>query len=131
RHYAGGWIFTEHTPEQVRASRLHNVVVRSAPTRERERQLGVAHWDASGVDLTHYAFYLAGEHPLAFTGVFDHPAMSVDMRIYCARLLEDFAQRGGAVRYGMLQADDLARLSEEYDLVVAATGRGALGALFP
>ena len=31
----------------------------------------------------------------------------------------------------MLQADDLARLSGKYDLVVAATGRGALGALFP
>jgi hypothetical protein len=124
-------IFTEHTPEQVRASRLQNVVVRSAPTRERERQLGVAHWDANGVDLTHYAFHLAGEHPLAFTGVFDQPAMSVDMRIYCARLLEDFAQRGGDVRYGMLQADDLARLSEEYDLVAVATGRGGLNALFP
>ena len=106
-------IFTEHTPEQVTASRLPNIVVRSAPTRERERQLGVAHWDAIGVDLTHYAFHLAGEHPLAFTGVFDQPAMSVDMRLYCARLLEDFVQRGGDVRYGMLQADDLARLSEE------------------
>ena len=53
-------IFTEQTPEQVRANRLPNVVVRSAPTRERERQLGVAHWDALGVDLTHYAFHLAG-----------------------------------------------------------------------
>ena len=124
-------IFTEQTPEQVRANRLPNVVVRSASTRERERQLGVAHWDALGVDLTHYAFHLAGEHPLAFTGVFDQPAMSVDLRLYCARLLEDFIQRGGDVRYGMLQADDLARLSGKYDLVVAATGRGALGALFP
>lgn len=124
-------IFTEHTPEQLRASRLPNIVVRSAPTRERERQLGVAHWDTIGVNLTHYAFHLAGEHPLAFIGVFGQPAMSVDMRIYCSRLLEDFIQRGGDVRYGMLQAGDLARLSEEFDLVVAATGRGALGALFP
>jgi 2-polyprenyl-6-methoxyphenol hydroxylase-like FAD-dependent oxidoreductase len=124
-------IFTEHTSEQLRASRLANIVVRAAPTRERERLLGVAHWDTIGVNLTHYAFHLAGEHPLAFTGVFDQPAMSVDMRIYCARLLEDYIQRGSDVRYGVLQADDLTRLSEEYDLVVAATGRGALGALFP
>ncbi len=124
-------IFTEHTPEQVRASRLVNVVIRSAPTRERERQLGVAHWEESGLDLTHLALHIAGERPLAFSGAFDQPAMSVDMRIYCARLLNDFTQRGGEVRYGMLQADDLTRLSEAYDLVVVATGRGALGTLFP
>lgn len=124
-------IFTEHTSEQVRASRLANVVVRAAPTRERERQLGVAHWENVGNDLTHLALHIVGERPLAFSGAYDQSAMSVDMRIYCARLLEDFAQRGGEVRYGMVQTDDLPRLSAEYDLMVVATGRGALGTLFP
>ena len=124
-------IITEHTPEQVRASRLANMVARSAPTRERELQLQVAHWETSGVDLTHLAVHIIGERPLAFAGAYDQPAMSVDMRIYCARLLEDFVVRGGEVRYGMLTTDDLARLTGEYDLVVVATGRGALGTLFP
>ena len=53
------------------------------------------------------------------------------MRIYCARLLEDFARRGGRVRVGTLQVEDVATLAGEYDLVVVATGRGALGTLFP
>src|SRR5581483_10783429 len=66
-------IFTEHSPEQVRASRLVPVVIRSAPTRERERQLGVAHWEESGLDLTHLALHIVGEQPLAFSGAFDQP----------------------------------------------------------
>src|SRR4051794_4662848 len=40
-------IYTEKGPEQQRAARLGNIVVRNAPTRERERMLGVNHWDSS------------------------------------------------------------------------------------
>ncbi|HKT37828.1 MAG TPA: NAD(P)-binding protein, partial [Ktedonobacterales bacterium] len=38
-------IYTEQTADQLLCSRLPNAVIRSAPTRARERQLGVAHWD--------------------------------------------------------------------------------------
>lgn len=124
-------IYTEHTPERIASSRLANVVVRAAPTRERERLLGVAHWDTAGLDLTHFAFHVRGERELAFTGRYDAPTLAVDMRLYCARLLEDFMRRGGRVRIGTLQASDVGRLAEEHELVVVAAGRGGLTSLFP
>jgi hypothetical protein len=53
------------------------------------------------------------------------------MRIYLARLLEDFAARGGRVVVGVLQSDDLVHLSTQYDLLAVAAGRGSLATLFP
>jgi hypothetical protein len=124
-------IYTEHTPEHVLSSRLANVVVRAAPTCERERLLGVAHWDTAGIDLTHLAIHVNGERELAFAGKYDAPALAVDMRMYCARLLEDFMRRGGRVRIATLQAGSIGCLAEEHELVVVAAGRGGLASLFP
>ena len=124
-------IYTEQAPDQMLSSRLPNAVIRSAPTRERERLLGVAHWDDAEADLTHLTLRIAGDRPLGFSGAYDQPCMSVDMRIYCARLLEDFARRGGRVRIGTLQTGDMAKLAEEFDLVVVAAGRGSFSGLFP
>jgi 2-polyprenyl-6-methoxyphenol hydroxylase-like FAD-dependent oxidoreductase len=124
-------IYTEQTADQLLCSRLPNAVIRSAPTRARERQLGVAHWDDEDAEVTHLTLRIRGERTLSFSGAYDEPCMSVDMRIYCARLLEDFARRGGHVRVGTLQVEDVATLAGEHDLVVVATGRGALGTLFP
>src|SRR5215212_6642124 len=90
-------IYTEKTPEQQRAARLANVVIRNAHTRERERMLGVNHWDAAAPDLTCLTFRIGGARPLTIAGDFEQPANIVDMRIYLARLLEDFAVRGGRV----------------------------------
>lgn len=127
----GATIYTEQASDQMLSSRASNAVVRSAPTRERERLLGVAHWDDAEVALTRLTLRISGDRPLEFSGAYDEPCMSVDMRIYCARLLEDFARRGGRLRIGTLQPGDVASLAEQFDLVVAATGRGGFGAFFP
>ena len=39
-------IYAERTPEQQLGRRLSNLVCRNAPTRARERQLRVNHWDS-------------------------------------------------------------------------------------
>ena len=53
------------------------------------------------------------------------------MRIYWARLLEDFAARGGAVVMQTLQVEQLDRLASQHDLVVVASGRASLSSIFP
>jgi flavin-dependent dehydrogenase len=124
-------IYTEKTPEQQRAARLGNIVVRNAPTRERERILGVNHWDSSAPDLISLTFRIGGARPLTVAGDFEQPASIVDMRIYQARLLEDFAARGGRVVLGVLQSEDLLELSTQHDFLAVATGRGGMTTLFP
>jgi hypothetical protein len=53
------------------------------------------------------------------------------MRIYLARLLEDFMSRGGQVEIGALAAGDVVRLSARHGLMVVASGRASLTDLFP
>src|SRR5262249_2842879 len=44
----------------------------------------------------------------------------------------DFEQRGGDFRSGQqVGQEEIARLSEQYDLVVVATGKGGISAMFP
>jgi 2-polyprenyl-6-methoxyphenol hydroxylase-like FAD-dependent oxidoreductase len=131
KHGIAATIYTDKTPEQQLGGRLANIVVRSAPTRERERLLGVNHWDNSQNDLTCFSISVGGARPLGFTGNFPQPANIVDMRIYCSRLLEDFAIRGGHIATGTLQTHDVERLAAEHDLMVVATGRGGLTNMFP
>ena len=125
QHGIAATIYTEKTPEQLRASRLANMVVRFAPTRERERLLGVNHWDSAETDLMGISYYIGGDRPLAFTGDLTSQPNVVDMRIYCARLLEDFAMRGGRVVIGALQASDVEHLAVEHDLMVVQPAAAA------
>ena len=124
-------IYTEKTPSQLLGERLSNVVARFAPTRERERRLAVNFWDSAATDLARFSIYVGGERPLQIAGALEQPGNIVDMRIYCARLLEEFARRGGQVVIGAMQAGDVERLGVEHDLVVVAAGRGGLANMFP
>ncbi len=131
KHGIAATIHTEKTPEQQLDGPLSNIVIRSAPTRARERFLGVNHWDGTNVDLSGLNVYVGGERRFAFSGDFAQPTIVVDMRMYYARLLEDFAMRGGRVVIGALQAGDVERLAGEHDLMVMASGRGSLANMFP
>lgn len=124
-------IYTHTSAEAQLGSRLPNLVGRSAPTRERERLLGVNFWDSPATDNTRISFYVNGEQPFALHGNLDRPVSIVDMRIYCARLLNEFGQRGGDVVIRTVQAEDLDQLAHQHDLVVVAAGRGKLATLFP
>jgi 2-polyprenyl-6-methoxyphenol hydroxylase-like FAD-dependent oxidoreductase len=130
QHGIDATIYTEKTSDQQRGARLSNIVIRNGPTRARERRLGVNHWDSAAADLARLNVYIGGPRPIRFSGVLREPAMVVDMRIYWARLLEDFAARGGRVVIGALQAGDIDRLAAEHDLVVVAAGRGSLANMF-
>jgi 2-polyprenyl-6-methoxyphenol hydroxylase-like FAD-dependent oxidoreductase len=125
-------IYAERSASDQLGAQLPSLVARQSHTRERERALGVNHWDAapSGA-MGQIGVTVAGEQPLSFRGNMDEPAIVVDMRIYSARLLEDFAACGGKVVVGNLTPADVERLSEVHDLMVVSTGRGGLGDMFP
>jgi 2-polyprenyl-6-methoxyphenol hydroxylase-like FAD-dependent oxidoreductase len=124
-------LYAEKNAEQQLSSRIPALVARVGHTRERERQLGVNHWDGGNNEFSRINIYVAGEQPLSFHGDVDNPFIAVDMRIYLGRLQEEFAARGGTVVVGAVNAGDLERLSEQHDLLVVATGRGGITELFP
>ena len=122
-------IYSEKTSSQLLDAPLRNIVIRNACTRQRERDLRVNHWDDRAPDLGALAVTVAGT-PIAFAGTLAPPSNVVDMRIYCARLLDDFSTRGGHVVIGTLAASDLDELSSRHDLLVMASGRGSLSNVF-
>jgi hypothetical protein len=123
-------LYAERAPDEVRAMRLPNTQGLMAEGRVRHEALGVSHWDSPDRDLTAVRFRIAGEHPIGFTGALVPPHMFIDMRLYLPRLMEDFAARGGTVVLGACRPGDVARLGEVHDLVVVATGRDGLAAMF-
>jgi hypothetical protein len=123
-------IYSERTPEEQRTRQLSNMVARSGPTRERERRLGVNHWDSAAHDMARLSVWIKGT-PIAFCGSMGPPAQAVDMRIYCARLLEDFSSRGGRVVIRTVESNELESAASRHDLLVVASGRGNLSAIFP
>src|SRR5262245_12351424 len=104
-------LYTEWTSDERRSQRLSSIVVRSGLTRARERALGIDDWDAAAPELIRLAFHIGGAKPLSFAGELVPSAHVVDMRIYTARLLDVFAERGGRVIAGRLNAADVDRLA--------------------
>lgn len=131
QHGIDATIYSERTPDEHRARPLSNMVARNACTRERERLLGVNHWDDPHYDMGRLAVCVRGARSLAFSGRM-MPAQGVDLRIYWAQLLEDFSSRGGRVVVRTVQSDELDTLASQHDLLVVATGRTcSLSTLFP
>jgi hypothetical protein len=131
KHGINSTIYSDRSAEQIRSGRLQSLVVRFEPTLERERALGVHHWDYSDFGVFGVHMHVGVEPPIVWRGSLKRPASSVDMRIYQSTLLEDFESRGGTVVVASLQASDVARLSADHELMVVASGRGSLTEMFP
>jgi Styrene monooxygenase A putative substrate binding domain len=131
KHGVDATIYSDRTPDQIRASRLSNFVVRFDHTRGRERALAVNHWDFADFGVTCVHMHIGIEPSIVWTGSFKQPASSVDMRIYQSTLLEDFAARGGRVTIGSIDPGNVVRLSDQHDVMVIASGGRTLAEMFP
>lgn len=124
-------IYTDRTGDEIAGGRLPNTVAHHHPTLERERALGVHHWDAAEHGYGCHHHYLGGPRPMVFRGDFAHPSSAIDYRLYLPRLMGDFEDRGGRVEIRGVDVGDLDGLAERHDLLVVASGRGPLAAVFP
>jgi hypothetical protein len=125
-------LYAERPPQEMRnGPRLMNTAGHWVPTRERERELGVNHWDDVYPRVAKLNVQVTGEQPLGFSADLGLGPIAVDYRVSMARLLEDFAERGGEVVYGPVARDSFDDLSEKHDLLVISSGRGTMTELFP
>ena len=104
-------IYADKEPDEIRAGRLLNTVAHHHHTLERERALGVHHWDVGEYGYCCHHHCVGGE--LRFRGDFDHPSSSIDYRVYLPRLMEDFQERGGelVIMPSVAAVEDIERLS--------------------
>jgi hypothetical protein len=123
-------IYTDKSGQQIADGRLLNTVAHHHHTLERERALGVHHWDAAEYGyVCHHHCVVGPPEPIRFRGDFVHPSSIIDYRLYLPRLIADYEERGGELVIGPIDAEGIERLGADHDLVVVAAGRGA-GAMF-
>lgn len=124
-------VYAERSTEELAAGRPLSLPVRFGKTRDRERELGVSHWEGGDDDTLGVRLVARGEPGIEFLGRLDAPASGVDLRLYLPTLTADYLERGGRVVVLRPDAAEIDRISRDHDLVVVATGRAATTGLFP
>ncbi|MBV9196620.1 MAG: hypothetical protein JO168_20980 [Solirubrobacterales bacterium] len=125
-------IYTDRTPEEVARGRLLNTVAHHHHTLERERALGVHHWDAEEYGYVCHQHCVTGAPvTLRFRGDFEHPSSIIDYRLYLPQLMKDYLDRGGDMTFGVIDREAIERMGREHDLVVVASGRDARSMFAP
>lgn len=123
-------LFSDKRAEDYASMRLPNTVAHFSVTIDREKALGVNHWQTGEVGYFGHHYYIGLPEPMRFYGDLRSPSRAVDYRIYLPTLLTDYVERGGKVEYRAIEQGDYPALAEEFDLVVVSTGKGT-GDMFP
>jgi 2-polyprenyl-6-methoxyphenol hydroxylase-like FAD-dependent oxidoreductase len=130
QHDVDATIISDRTADQIAKARVPNTAAHFAVTIERERLLGVDHWQSPEVHYTCHNHSFGGPNRLEFRGDFPRPSRAIDHRIYLPNLMEDFEAHGGKIEIATIGAQELGRLAQRFDLLVVVSGRGALAESF-
>ncbi|MGW2159325.1 styrene monooxygenase/indole monooxygenase family protein [Nonomuraea sp. NPDC001699] len=126
-------LYSEGDAEDLGRGRLPNTVGRMARAQARERELGSLHFLDPGCLLTAGRLSIKGDPPLEFTARVAEPFHAVDFRVLLPALMDDYTSRGGHLVVDPLPPDagQVGRWSRGHELMVVATGRRSVRALFP
>lgn len=121
-------VVTERQAADIRGGRVISNQCMFDPALSHERAQNLNFWDDNAPPVNGIAFS-AGEPgvpepAVSWQSPLDKPAQSVDQRIKMSDWLTEFAGRGGEIRAGRVDHDDLEELAREFDLVLVAAGRG-------
>ncbi len=99
-----------------------------------ERELGLAHWEdaapkSKGIHLTFCPSL--GNRMVALNGVFASHFQTVDLRLQSHRWMNDLEAAGSRIVIETIDIGRLDAIAAQHDLVLVASGRGALAELFP
>ncbi len=127
-------IYTDKTAEEVFNGPPLPVPVQFYPSLSYEKDLGLRFWEeerASQVEGVRFSLYdPAGNQALSIQAPLSPPAQTVDLRLKFSVWMREFEQRGGHIVISRLSIPLLEQLTDAFDLVVVATGRGDTANLF-
>jgi 2-polyprenyl-6-methoxyphenol hydroxylase-like FAD-dependent oxidoreductase len=124
-------IMTDRSADQVANAKLISPVLHWPATLGRERVLRVHHWPAEEFGFREFRNVIRTPQPIEIRARPAMPVCAIDHRIYLSTLMEDFAERGGRLEVAPVEAKDLGRIAERFDLVVVATSGNGFADLFP
>lgn len=100
---------------------------------EIEHDLNLDYWEKQCPQVEGISFAVPdgiGGASIDWSARLDNFAQSVDQRLKIPRWLAQFQSRGGELHIKAASPDDLAAYARTHDLVIVASGKGALGQLF-
>jgi len=100
---------------------------------ETERDLGLNYWEQECPKVEGIGFAvpdLVGGKVIDWAARLDNFAQSVDQRLKVPRWMAEFQKRGGNLQIKAVGIDDLEGCARSHDLVIVASGKGAIGQLF-
>lgn len=128
-------LYTDRSAAQwLDESRPTGIASRFELTLGYERELGLGHWEAgaqkcNGIHLTFCPSL--GNRMVALNGVFGSYFQTIDLRLQSHRWMADLEAAGGRIVIESLDIERLDAIAAQHDLVLVASGRGALAELFP
>src|SRR6266849_2778840 len=99
---------------------------------EIERDLGLNYWEQECPKVEGIGFAvpdLVGGKVIDWAARLDNFAQSVDQRLKIPRWMAEFQKRGGNLQIKAVGIDDLEGCARSHDLVIVASGKGAIGQL--
>ncbi len=126
-------VLTDRGAEEVRTGKVLSSQCMFDSALRTERALGLDLWAEEAPRIEGVGLSVTGPEAarvIDWVGRLDAYAQSVDQRLKMSTWLEVFAERGGRVELRKVTAADVEHLAGSYDLVLVASGKGALGSLF-
>ncbi|GAA5135913.1 styrene monooxygenase/indole monooxygenase family protein [Pseudonocardia adelaidensis] len=126
-------LMSARTPDEIRRGWVMSTQGMFQDALQIEREHGLNLWEADAVRIEGLGVSIAApdsSRALDWVCRLDHHAQSVDQRVKMAGWLELLEQRGGKVVIHGVTTADLDKLTDLYDLVIVAAGKGELVQLF-
>jgi len=126
-------VLETRTPDQIEHGPIMSTAMVFDQQLDVERRLGMHEWEGKApvCNGMHATLHLPnGDTVLEVQGGLDETCQGVDARIKTSTWLRSFEAKGGRLAYTNVDRGLLERLATQFDLVLVASGKGALSDLF-
>lgn len=126
-------LFSEHSAAEILQGRVRSSQCMFDSALEIERDLHLNEWEELCPKVEGILFTVPdgiGGTSIDWAARLDNFAQSVDQRLKISRWLVQFENRGGQLKVKAAGVDDLEACARTHDLIIVASGKGALGHLF-
>jgi len=126
-------LYSDRPADEIHQGRVMSSQCMFDSALEIERELGLNYWEQDCPRVEGVGFCvpdLLGGKTIDWAARLDNYAHSVDQRLKISRWLAEFEKRGGSVHIKAAEVQDIEACTNHHDLVVVASGKGALAQLF-
>lgn len=126
-------LFSDQSADEIGEGRVRSSQCMFDSALDIERNLHLNNWEEQCPKVEGMSFAVPdgiGGKSIDWAARLDNFAQSVDQRVKIPAWLGQFEERGGRVIVKAAGMDDLTQCARTHDLVVVASGKGALGQLF-